>query len=223
MGIENAQDGVDKVLSGCVRQVDVMEYQDEVEHSYFLDRASYGGMVDGTRRTNKMKGLLGAKTAAKLSAVASIAENSEYWARIEVPEGEVSEEFRQLIAQPSAYSCVAAHSSQQTRAGGHVFPLCTSARLDDGHFELVLFKSGSRKDRIKCFSEVRETGGLVLSETVDTMVSFASVTSMTVTAMSREGSARQHTGDQCAQVDGDNIGGSPFRISMAPTKQRVFA
>ena len=40
MGIESAQDGVDKVLGGCVRQVDVMVYQDLAPGAkpvYFLD------------------------------------------------------------------------------------------------------------------------------------------------------------------------------------------
>jgi diacylglycerol kinase family enzyme len=224
LGIQTAQDGVDKVLGGCVRQLDLMEFQDLAPGAtpfYALDRIGYGCCGSTAYRTNKWKGVVGAKAAAKLSGWAQHAENTKYEARIEVPEGEVSEEFRQQIAQPQPYHGVTINNFQKFHVGGgNCYPMTPTSVLDDGRLEFVLLGHGTRQAFGPAFGALFQSGGLTVSETVEHgKFCFASVTSLTITPVSRgTGSAKRW----CA-VDGDDICGSSVRISIAPTKLKVFA
>merc|ERR1712193_423096 len=100
--------------------------------------------------------------------------------RVEMPGGEASEDFRQLISQPRAYHSICVHNNQQLRLGDSALDLVNSARVDDGRFELVLTVAGTRKDYRKAISQLKETGAQPVSATLDSKCCFASVTSLTV-------------------------------------------
>lgn len=224
IGIETAQDGVDKVLGGCVRQLDVMEYHDLAPGAtpfYFLDVTSFGCMGDIAHRASKMKGLVGAKMAEGFATMAMLAENQQYLARIEVPKGEVSEDYRQHIAEPHPYHGMCIHNYQKIHLGsGQSMPV-TPGKLDDGLIELMMVNSGTRKEYLEGMGQLAEIGGLTVSETMDTKVSFASVTSLTITPVSRRGGSKKWhlvTDGQTAALRG-----SSFRVGVAPVKLRIFA
>jgi diacylglycerol kinase family enzyme len=226
IGIETAQDGVDKVLAGRVRQLDVMEYQDLAPGAtpfHFLDYAGFGSMADVAHRTGKMKGLVGAKMAEGFATVAMLAENQKYVASVEVPAGEVSEEFRQQIAQPRAYHGICIHNFQKLHLGGGKSMAVTPGKFDDGKVDFMMVNAGTRKEYLTAFGGLAESDGLTVSEceTTEAKLCWASVTSLTITPESRKaGSAQSHyaTDGEAATLRGDS-----FRIGVAPTKLRVFA
>jgi diacylglycerol kinase family enzyme len=159
-----------------------------------------------------MKRFVGDRAAFKLSTLRTIAENTDYFARLEVPEGEVSEEFRQLILKPRAYHCVRAQIGQHMFIGEDLFDCVPSAKVDDGRFEIVLSKAKSRRAIIKNLGRARQTGALEVKEAADTETCFASVTSLTVLGGT----------EAIAVVDEDFAQGSSFRITVAPTKLNMF-
>jgi len=119
------------------------------------------------------------------------------------------------IAKPRAYHSVSVHNSQQLRIADDVFDGVASAKADDGRSEVVLSKAKSRLATIKNFGRARQTGAFEMKEAGDHELCFASVTSLTIMGET----------SSIPQVDaGANFAeGTSVRISVAPTKLKLFA
>jgi hypothetical protein len=161
--------------------------------------------------------------------LALIAANTQHRFRIELQQDEVPEDFRQLVSQPRGYRGFCLHNGKQCCG----FDTVPSSKADDGRFELCMMVRRSRQEFRQMWKYVLENGAFPCDELSTTsQLSFASVTSMmAIPETSGKMLGRKHADsfggtlpkESEVLVDGDKVGGTPFRIGFADVQLRIFA
>lgn len=164
VGINGPQDGLDAMLSGRLRGIDVFKIEEmgagnerRVWHSVGMN--SLGSLTNTFSSMKKFERVIGKSAVIAASVYGSFIMNASYLASIQVPEGEVDADYRQLLAQEREYRFVRTDQTQYTWAKKPLLS-CPTAQLDDGLFELVLTKAGPRGEFLQDSKQWDATGRL---------------------------------------------------------------
>jgi diacylglycerol kinase family enzyme len=126
------------------------------------------------------------------------------------------------LAQERDYHCINIYHSKTIIMGPQSIRVNASAQLDDGLMELMVKRFGSRGDFSKNMKRMVFTGDQTSTYAAeDSWNSMVQVSSVIVRPASH-GKGKCHTGPNSVIVDRDIVGGSPYRISVAPRALKLF-
>jgi diacylglycerol kinase family enzyme len=225
MGISTVLDGMEKIIAGQVRAMDLLKFEDLTPGAprkavYGMSHVDWGMTVAAVSSSQQMSKVLGG-SAKTIAIYGGVLKNSSYPARIEIPADEAPSEYVQLLANEREYHGIKVYNSK-TAIMGTQHVLCSAgAQLDDGLMELTVKRFGSRAEFAKNSKRVLVTGEFDSTYAEDSWNSLVQVSSVIVRP-APGGNAKCHSGPNSVIVDRDIVGGSPYRISVAPRALKIF-
>lgn len=224
VGLDGPEDGLRALLNGRLRGIDVFKIEElgeglkgRVWHSIGFN--SLGSLTNTYSSAKRFTSVLGKSAVMAAAMYGSVMLNASVTYTIEVPEGEVDENYRQLLAQEREYRFV---RTDQTQYTWYRKPLlaCPTAQVDDGLFELVLTKAGSRAD---CIREAKQMDAIGRIDAVMGKDAYRSCVRVSSVVLSKTTSDTKGENMMCmgsAQALKDV--GSKVRISALPRALKMF-
>jgi YegS/Rv2252/BmrU family lipid kinase len=140
LNMKKWEDGIQSILTGKPREIDIMEFLTEGEIFYSINAIGFGLVADVSVLGNKMKKFIG-KTAYTVGAIAEIMRFKPQKTRLEV-DGKLYE-----------YDGVLTNFSNTIWIGGNM-KLSPTSVPDDGYAECLVLENMPKKDILKVFPRV---------------------------------------------------------------------
>jgi diacylglycerol kinase family enzyme len=206
--------------------MDLLKFEDLTQTTqtraiYAMSNVDWGCTVAAVANSKQMSKVFGS-SARTIAIVGGVLKNASYPAAIEIPQSEAPSEYVNFLAQERDYHCINVYHSKTIIMGSQSIRVNASAQLDDGLMELMVKRFGSRGDFSKSMKRMVLTGEQTSAyATEDSWNSMVQVSSLIVRPAS-SGTGKCHMGSNSVIVDRDIVGGSPYRISVAPRALKLF-
>jgi diacylglycerol kinase family enzyme len=224
MGISTLLDGMRKVISGQVRAMDLLKFEDLTPGStqavYGMSHVDWGMTVAAVSSSQQMSKVLG-NSARTFAIYGGVLKNESYPAAIEIPADEAPDEYVKLLANERRYHGINVYNSKTAIMGTQRVVCSAGAQLDDGLMELTVKRYGSRAEFAKNSKRVLVTGEFDSTYAEDSWNSLVQVSSVIVRPANC-GRAKCHSGPNSVIVDRDIVGGSPYKISVAQRALKIL-
>jgi diacylglycerol kinase family enzyme len=225
MGISTARDGMEKVIAGQVRAMDLLKFEDLTPGAskkvvYGMSHVDWGMSVAAVSSSQGMSKVLGA-SAKTITIYGGVIKNASYPATVEIPADEAPNEYVKLLANERRYHGINVYNSKTAIMGTQRVLCSANAQLDDGLMELTVKRFGSRAEFAKNSKKVLVAGEFDSTYAADSWNSLVQVSSVIVRPAPC-GTAKCHSGPNSVIVDRDIVGGSPYKISVAQRALKIF-